>query len=338
MVQVRQLMEEQQVKLETSSWVALCLSKAYVFRVSVSKTFPPLKILTVKTVGTYIAKHKSVSTYADEVADEPVAEKVVKAAAKRKLAPIAEPAAKKKRTTVGRLLAQRRLWQETTDKEESVEKETVETESRIDVSAISKYDDVISFKVLSNEEGPLVETEKKDEETEKEASATSMSDKDSMSIDDILMQIPEDMMLPSVTVEEPTKIRFEHGIEIKEVDWHKATLPKIDPMDMGKAPLVEEIKGNPAKEMFTLICADFDFLVQIWEAVVEEISSFFYSFSLRILFALTSISDLAEKEEQMLKWAETDLCQTAVRRRLYISAKYREMLLGKFLEARHNNF
>ncbi|KZV29025.1 hypothetical protein F511_05873 [Dorcoceras hygrometricum] len=31
---VRQLMEEQQVKLETSSWVALCLSKAYVFRVS----------------------------------------------------------------------------------------------------------------------------------------------------------------------------------------------------------------------------------------------------------------------------------------------------------------
>ncbi|KZV29187.1 hypothetical protein F511_30660 [Dorcoceras hygrometricum] len=35
MVHVRQLMEEQQVKLETSSWVALCLSKAYVFRVSV---------------------------------------------------------------------------------------------------------------------------------------------------------------------------------------------------------------------------------------------------------------------------------------------------------------
>ncbi|KZV58045.1 hypothetical protein F511_42787 [Dorcoceras hygrometricum] len=33
MVQVRQLKNEQQVKLETSSWV-LCLSKAYVFRVS----------------------------------------------------------------------------------------------------------------------------------------------------------------------------------------------------------------------------------------------------------------------------------------------------------------
>ncbi|KZV24120.1 hypothetical protein F511_40931 [Dorcoceras hygrometricum] len=33
MVQVRQLVEEQQVKLEISRWVALCLSKAYVFRV-----------------------------------------------------------------------------------------------------------------------------------------------------------------------------------------------------------------------------------------------------------------------------------------------------------------
>ncbi|KZV42323.1 hypothetical protein F511_18336 [Dorcoceras hygrometricum] len=35
MVQVRQLVEEQQVKLEISRWVALCLSKAYVFRVYV---------------------------------------------------------------------------------------------------------------------------------------------------------------------------------------------------------------------------------------------------------------------------------------------------------------
>ncbi|KZV17141.1 hypothetical protein F511_11711 [Dorcoceras hygrometricum] len=35
MVQIRQLVEEQQVKLETSRWVALCLSKGYVFRVLV---------------------------------------------------------------------------------------------------------------------------------------------------------------------------------------------------------------------------------------------------------------------------------------------------------------
>ncbi|KZV44121.1 hypothetical protein F511_15220 [Dorcoceras hygrometricum] len=67
-------------------------------------------------------------------------------------------------------------------------------------------------------------------------------------------------------------------------------------------------------------------------------SSFFRSFSLRILKALTSVSDLATTEEQMLAWAETDSLHTAVSRRLYIIAKYREMLLHKFLEARHQNF
>ncbi|KZV44705.1 hypothetical protein F511_37408 [Dorcoceras hygrometricum] len=176
-------------------------------------------------------------------------------------------------------------------------------ESRIDVLDITNYDADMSFKVLSNEEGPLVETEK---ETENDATdkgkkvekiidsedteplskvleliETSTSDEESMSIDDILMQIPEEMILPSVTAEEPTNILFGHGISFKEVNWYKASLPQIDADDKGKEPLVEEIKGNPAKEMFTLICADVDFLVQIREAIVEEISSLFYSFSLR---------------------------------------------------------
>ncbi|KZV15959.1 hypothetical protein F511_25376 [Dorcoceras hygrometricum] len=41
---------------------------------------------------------------------------------------------------------------------------------------------------------------------------------------------------------------------------------------------------------------------------------------------------------QMLAWEETDSLQTAVQRRLYIIAKYREMLLRIFLEAMHQNF
>ncbi|KZV24469.1 hypothetical protein F511_19100 [Dorcoceras hygrometricum] len=63
------------------------------------KTFPPLKILTVKTVGTYVAKHKTITAEEYELV-----EKVTKkAAAKRRPAPaVVEPAAKKKRTTVGR--------------------------------------------------------------------------------------------------------------------------------------------------------------------------------------------------------------------------------------------
>ncbi|KZV57781.1 hypothetical protein F511_28283 [Dorcoceras hygrometricum] len=67
-----------------------------------SKALPPLKILSVKSVGTYIAKNKSVSTAAEKVTEDPVVAKVVTAAAKRRPAPAAETVAKKKRTTIGR--------------------------------------------------------------------------------------------------------------------------------------------------------------------------------------------------------------------------------------------
>ncbi|KZV47095.1 hypothetical protein F511_32626 [Dorcoceras hygrometricum] len=65
-----------------------------------SKAFPPLKILTAKTVGTYIAKNKSMN--AEEVLEVLVEKVVKKAATKRRPAPaVVEPAAKNKRTTVG---------------------------------------------------------------------------------------------------------------------------------------------------------------------------------------------------------------------------------------------
>ncbi|KZV30147.1 hypothetical protein F511_43709 [Dorcoceras hygrometricum] len=232
---------------------------------------------------------------------------------------------------------------------------------RIDVSAIT-----------NEEEGRLVEKEKeKEKEIEPVAddgmslekiidsedtdplskvlemtTKSSTSDEESLSIDDLLAQIPEDMMLPYTTFAEPTRIKFGLGIEIKEIkeikegDWYKASLPQIDIADKGKAPLVEpdEIKGHPAQELFSLICANIDFLVQIRERVIEEIVSFFHSFSLRRLTIIESVSDIVAKEEKMLQWYETDSLKTAVQRRVYIIAKYRGMLLRKFLDARHQNF
>ncbi|KZV18289.1 hypothetical protein F511_32210 [Dorcoceras hygrometricum] len=278
-----------------------------------AKTFPPLKILTIKYVGTYVAKNKSIT--AEEVTDEPPVEKVVKmAAAKRRPAPAAEPVAKRKRTTVGRAAP--------TEKDLAIVPVVQDPEP---ISVVPTVSPTVLRRQAPTRK--LILQESDDEQDEVVTEKT--TDKE---------QIPEDMMLPSVTAEEPTKIKFGRGITFKEVNWYKASLPKINTADKGKEPLVEEIKGNPAKEMFTLICADIDFLVQIWEAVVEEISSFFYSFSLRSLSALQSVSDLAKKEERVLQWAETDSLQTAVQRRLYIIAKYREMLLRKFLEARHSNF
>ncbi|KZV43911.1 hypothetical protein F511_37075 [Dorcoceras hygrometricum] len=286
-----------------------------------ANTFPPLKIHTIKSVGTYVAKNKYIT--AEEVTVEPPVEKVVKkAAAKRRPAPAAEPVSKRKRTILGKAApteknlvivpvvqdpepisvvpaespsVQRRRGpkrklilqrvsddeksdeevtavvetEETTYKEVSVEKETtkeigvtagmetVETESRIDVSAITNYDVVISFKVLSNEEGPLVEKEKeedkKNDETEEETSGkgkrvdkiidsedteplskvlelieTSMSDEESMSIDDLLQQIPEDMMIPYVTAEEPTKIKSGRGIMFKEISVPPVVHPSTE--------------------------------------------------------------------------------------------------------------
>ncbi|KZV47478.1 histone-lysine N-methyltransferase 2D-like [Dorcoceras hygrometricum] len=270
--------------------------------------------LKTVTVGTYVAKNKNITV--EEVVDEPVAKK---AAPKRRPAPaVGEVAAEKKRKTVGRPTpaekelvmvpvvqnpepisvvpaaaprAQRRrapmrklVMQEGSDDEivdniihqviaetaeietgepdfdepvlmETTETAAVETESRIDVSSITNYD----------EEDPLKST----------------SDEESMPIDDLLAQIPENMMLPSVTAADPTRIKFGIGIEIKGVK-------------------------------------DGD--------------------CLRSLEVLETFSDIAAKEEHILAWAEIDSLQTAVSRCLYIVAKYREMLLQKFLEARNKNF
>ncbi|KZV26450.1 hypothetical protein F511_36142 [Dorcoceras hygrometricum] len=183
---------------------------------------------------------------------------------------------------------------EKSDDEDIVEQGTDKERISVEQPTVEEIVEEIVAKVLSNEEGPLVETYKekeKEKETEKEAAdkrkkvenildsedteplskvleltETSMSDEESMSIDDILRQILEEMMLPSVMAEEPTKI---------------------------------------------CLCR---------------------------LSVLESVSDIAAKEEQVLLWAEIDSLQTAVRSRLYITVKYREMLLRKFLEARHQNF
>ncbi|KZV41314.1 hypothetical protein F511_21838 [Dorcoceras hygrometricum] len=276
-------------------------------------------LLKVKTVGTYIAKNKKIT--ADE--DEPVETVAKKAATRRPASVVVEPATKKKRTTVGRaapaeknldlvtvgqdvepismipsvVLETTEVEDVETDLEEPVVMKTagvepIEKESRIDV--ITNYDEDSSLKVLSNEEGPLVEMEKeKEKEKEKdkgksvaqmldstdteplskvlELTEKSTSDEESMSLDDILKRIPEEMMLPSFTAAEPTKITFESRIEIRERDWYKESLPQITVSNKGKAPLVakDEIKGHLAREMFTLICADIEFLVQIREKVIE---------------------------------------------------------------------
>ncbi|KZV21464.1 LOB domain-containing protein 1-like [Dorcoceras hygrometricum] len=170
---------------------------------------------------------------------------------------------------------------------------------------------------------------------------TKISDDESMTLEEHLSTIPDGSSFPSTTGE-VTKIQFGKIITIRGVDegdWYKASLPKIPAAAKGKAPLQEKdpIKGNPAKEIFSLNCADIEVLVQLREKVIDDVHKFFNSFSFKRLDAL-KIEDIYAKEEQVLIWAETDSTRIALQRKMYILTKYRELLLRKLLEARKTNF
>ncbi|KZV58211.1 hypothetical protein F511_03896 [Dorcoceras hygrometricum] len=224
--------------------------------------------------------------------EELAVDKVVKTAAKRTPAPAAEPVSKKKRTTVGRAAP--------TVKDLSI----IPIQEAIPISMVFAGSPTVQrsqapkTKLILREDSDEEETDEKEkdgeetnekekDEEEKDKAATDAEDteplrkvlkltdttlpnEESLPIDEILKQIPEDMFLPSISAEEPTPIKFGCGISFREVYWYKATLPKIDPADKGKEPLVEEIKGNTAKEIFALIYADVDFLVQIRDAQLRQ--------------------------------------------------------------------
>ncbi|KZV47957.1 hypothetical protein F511_32048 [Dorcoceras hygrometricum] len=146
------------------------------------------------------------------------------------------------------------------------------------------------------------------------------STEEHMSIDDLLMQISEDMMLPYVTAAEITKIRLGDSLNIHEVQEHDlyyASLPRISIHDKGKEKLEEDepVRGNPARETVELICGDVDFLVQLRNKVMQDVVELFHSFSLNKLTELDGLKALKAKEILMLNWAETDSLEMAVRMR-----------------------
>ncbi|KZV32020.1 G-type lectin S-receptor-like serine/threonine-protein kinase-like [Dorcoceras hygrometricum] len=184
------------------------------------------------------------------------------------------------------------------DVEGQVEKRSDETERVIRVTA-DEFD-APDFHVFTNEAERQVETGRDTEDEMEtamkeesellskvlEKSVSPTSDDESLSLEEHLAQIPDGMMLPSLTAVEPTKIKFCRGIEIRGVeadDWYKANLPKITATNKGKKPLEEPdtVKGHPACEQFQFICGDIDFLILLREKVITEITSFFHSFSLR---------------------------------------------------------
>ncbi|KZV20297.1 hypothetical protein F511_43136 [Dorcoceras hygrometricum] len=168
-----------------------------------------------------------------------------------------------------------------------------------------------------------------------------LSADEQMSLDDILLTIPVDIPLPS-TCMEVTKITMGKSIKIPGVNkwtWFLKSLPCIPADDKGKQILVEKdpVKGNTAKEHYSLICADIELLVSLRAQVIDEVATFFHSFSLKKL-ATINFEEMYRKEEQVLHWGETESPQVAIQRKFYILLKYRTVLVWKFLEAWRVNF
>ncbi|KZV48750.1 ICln family transporter: chloride ion current inducer protein I(Cln) [Dorcoceras hygrometricum] len=129
-----------------------------------------------------------------------------------------------------------------------------------------------------------------------------LSDDERMSLDDILLTIPVDIPLPSSSME-IAKITMGKSIKIPGVNkwtWFLQSLPRIPTGDKGKEVLVEQdpVKGNPAEEHYSLICADIELLVNLWAQVIDDVAKFFHSFSLKKL-ATINFEEMYKKEEQV---------------------------------------
>ncbi|KZV33474.1 dystroglycan-like [Dorcoceras hygrometricum] len=121
--------------------------------------------------------------------------------------------------------------------------------------------------------------------------------------------------------------------------WFLKQLPRIPAEDKGKELLVEKdpVRGNPAKEHYSLICADIELLVNLRAQAIDEVASFIRYFSLRKLSSI-NFEEMYSKEEQVLRWGETESPQIAIQRKFYILLKYRTILVWKFLDAWRINF
>ncbi|KZV48077.1 dystroglycan-like [Dorcoceras hygrometricum] len=148
----------------------------------------------------------------------------------------------------------------------------------------------------------------------------SVADKEvNMPIDDLLIQICDDLLLP-VTAAEVSMLRL--GAFSSSGDKGKAKVGEDD-----------QVTNNAARKLFALICRDVEVLVQVRDRLMQAVVDFFASFSLNSMPDMDSLKDLKEKERLMLAWAETNTLAIAVRRQLYVLTKYHELLLRTVLES-----
>ncbi|KZV18943.1 hypothetical protein F511_28021 [Dorcoceras hygrometricum] len=219
--------------------------------------------------------------------------------------------------------------------EDTTQMEADAGETDVGDQTVQRYDEKES-RIGELETDKVTDPEPLKSEKSQEAEAEMVTTADeSISIEEHLAQIPDNWLLPSVLAANITQIRYGQGIVIREVNILQGQSTTIADTDKGKKPLVEDsVQGHPAQEIFSLICADVDFLVQLREQVIEDVAKFFSSFSLKRLAVLGSTEDIAAKEEKVLAWAEIDSVQIALQRLGLILLNTENCYFGNFWRAK----
>ncbi|KZV35795.1 hypothetical protein F511_33231 [Dorcoceras hygrometricum] len=215
-----------------------------------SKTLPSLKILSVKSVGTYVSKNKSAQA-------ELVEEKKFTGDAETTTAPKAklledvstraevfvQPAVKRKRTRRAAVRPTVPIQMVRPPKRKLILLEDSDSEDAKpltkDIKVSAPMDPAVTM--LSQMNAKILE----------------VPDDESLSLEELIWNLRAKSFPSSVMSREPIiEIRWSQGIHIREVNWRTRSLLKISLEDKGKNILVEITKGNPAKEMISFIFAD----------------------------------------------------------------------------------
>ncbi|KZV45854.1 dystroglycan-like [Dorcoceras hygrometricum] len=272
--------------------LSLILESFHNLKLGESSEFPPSKILTKKTTHRYIAI--IIKSGAQEPFDAPQVTKASKkkVASKKRPADISfdVPVIKKKRTIKKKSVSSISTLELVAVAEEAIPIQQVAEPSAVQEPRCPSADDVdlIIQQVL-------VETREADEPADK---AQSVVTEEKHWFDLPYDAVPVDIPLPSSSME-ITKIMMGKSIKIPGVNkwtWFLKSLPRIPTDDKGKEILVEKdpVKGNPAKEHYSLICADIDLLVDLRAKVIDEVAQFLNSFSLKKLATINFEDNVQE--------------------------------------------
>ncbi|KZV54928.1 patatin-like protein 2 [Dorcoceras hygrometricum] len=274
-----------------------------------AKTFPPLKILSEKTINTYVATNKTIDARGES--DEPHVDKVVtvkrKSVSKKKSAPTDKKDADEEPVEVAEKAVSKKLSASTCD-EPVVTKKKRTTKKEADLSKenlelVSVATEAIPLQIIEPISVVNLPTR-------------TGSDDDNVEREPVRLLIETEEMFVETDAGKLDETAEATGTDV--------VMGKVDIEE----PVVQRSDETSTEESANL-----------WrEQVIDEVSAFFNSFSLRRLTVLTSHTDIAVKEEKVLTWAEIDSVQISLQRRLYIVAKYRELLLRKFLESHRANF